>query len=66
MFDQMSPDHHDVHAMRVIHYTCAAIVVAFIGLGAFAISTRMGAGAPPASVAYGTEKPHKTASVFGD
>ena len=66
MFDQMSPDAHDVHAMRVIHYTCAAIAVTFIGFGVFAIGTRMGAGAPPSSVTYGTEKPHRTAAVLGD
>lgn len=65
MFDQLSPDSHDVHAMRVIHYTCAAIVIAFVGIGAFAISTRMGAGAPPASVTYGTAKPHHSAAVLG-
>lgn len=66
MFNQMSPDAHDQHAMRVIHYTCVAIAVAFVGFGAFAIGTRMGADAPPGSVSYGTEKPHKTAAVLGD
>ncbi|MBI3790182.1 MAG: hypothetical protein HY275_04815 [Gemmatimonadetes bacterium] len=66
MFDQMSPDAHDQHAMRVIHYTCAVIALSFVGFGIFAITTRMGAGAPPSSVTYGTEKPHKASTVIGD
>ncbi len=61
----MTPDAHDVHSMRVIHYTCVAIGVAFIGFGAFAITTRLGAQAPPASVSYGTEQAHPSATVIG-
>jgi hypothetical protein len=66
MFKELCDTHEDLHAMQVINRATLAVVVCFLGFGAFAVSTRMGADAPPTSVAYGNEAPHKTSAVFGD
>jgi hypothetical protein len=66
MWNELCDDQHDAHAMKTINRTFLVIVACFISFGGYALSTRMGAGAPPASVAYGTEKPHPTNVVFGD
>ncbi|WP_373059371.1 hypothetical protein [Gemmatimonas sp.] len=52
--------------MKVINRAILTIAVCFLGFGGFALATRLGADAPPASVSYGSEQPHKDAAVFGD
>ncbi|MDX2183327.1 MAG: hypothetical protein SFW08_05010 [Gemmatimonadaceae bacterium] len=66
MFNELCDEHEDRHAMQVINRATLAVVVCFLGFGVFAVSTRMGADAPPTSVAYGTEAPHPTSAVLGD
>ena len=66
MFKELCDDAHEAHAMKVIHRMCMVIGVTFATIGVFAISTRLGAGAPPSSVTYGTEKAAPDAVVFGD
>ena len=52
--------------MKLIHRAILTIAVCFLGFGGFALATRLGADAPPASVSYGSEQPHKDAAVYGD
>ncbi len=52
--------------MQVIHRAVMVIALCFLGFGGFAISTRLGAGHPPKSVAYGTEQAPAGAAVIGD
>ena len=66
MFNELCDDAHEAHSMNVIHRTCMVIGITFLSIATFAITTRLGAGAPPASVTYGTEKPGADAVVFGD
>jgi hypothetical protein len=67
VFDALSPDHDDVHAMRVTHWTFIAVASVFLVLGAVAIGSRFGAPSPEDSVAYGSAKaPEHTIAVFGD
>ena len=66
MFKDLCDDAHEAHAMKVIHRACMTIGLTFATIAIFAITTRLGAGAPPSSVTYGTEKPGPDAVVFGD
>lgn len=66
MFKEICDDEHDSHAMTMIHRAVMTILVCFLGFAGFAVATRLGAGAPPTSVAYGSEKPGPDATVFGD
>ncbi len=66
MFEQLCEDEHDAHAMKIVHRAFLGVTLVFVVLGGVAITTRMGKAAPPTSVAYGTEKAHPTAVVFGD
>ena len=66
MWNELCDDQHDAHAMRTINRTFLVIFACFVTFGGYALSTRLGAGAPPGSVAYGTEKPHPSAAVFGE
>ncbi|MBL0938455.1 MAG: hypothetical protein IBJ03_06160 [Gemmatimonadaceae bacterium] len=52
--------------MKVINRAILTIGVCFIGFGSFAIATRLGAEAPPASASYGSEKAPADAAVFGN
>jgi len=52
--------------MKIIHRTCMVIGITFLSIASYSITTRLGAGAPPASVTYGTQKADKDAAVFGD
>lgn len=66
MFDELCDETHDAHTMKVIHRACLVIMVTFVVFGGYAISTRLGADAPPSSVTYGTQKAGKDAAVFND
>ncbi len=66
MWNELCDDAHEAHAMKVIHRAVMVIALSFVSFGGFAIATRLGAGAPPSSVAYGTEKAEPGATVFGD
>jgi len=66
MWNDLCDDAHEAHAMKVINRAILTIAVCFLGFGGFALATRLGADAPPASVSYGSEQPHKNAAVFGD
>lgn len=66
MWNELCDDAHEAHAMKVIHRAIVVIGISFATFGGYAISTRLGAGAPPASVTYGTEKAEPGAAVFGD
>ncbi len=66
MWNNLCEDEHDSHAMKLTNRVFVTIAVCFLAFGGYAISTRLGADVPPTSVTYGTEKPHETASVFGD
>jgi hypothetical protein len=66
MFESLCEDEHDAQAMKIVNRAFVAITVCFIAFGAFAISTRLGGGAPPTSVSYGTEKAHPASHVIGD
>jgi hypothetical protein len=66
MWKELCDDAHEAHAMQVIHRAVMVIALCFLGFGGFAISTRLGAGHPPKSVAYGTEQAPAGAAVIGD
>lgn len=66
MFDNLCDDAHEAHSLKLIHRVVAVIGVVFITFGGIAIATRLGASHPPASAAYGSEKPGTDAAVFGD
>lgn len=66
MFKDLCDDAHEAQALKVIHRACMTIGVTFATIAIFAITTRLGAGAPPESVTYGTQKPAADAVVFGD
>jgi hypothetical protein len=66
MWNNLCDDEHDAHAMQSINRVVMVILVTFMSFGGFAISTRLGAVEPPASVAYGTEQPTPDAAVMGD
>ncbi len=52
--------------MRTMNRVFLGIMLCFGVFGGYAISTRLGADAPPASVAYGTKPATPDATVFGD
>ncbi len=66
MWHNLCDDEHDAHAMKMINRVVLGIVAVFLTFGGVAIGTRLGAGHPPASVAYGTEKPSADIVVMGD
>lgn len=66
MFNELCDDAHEAHALKVIHRACMVIALTFVTFAGVAISTRLGADTPPASVAYGSEQATPDASVFGD
>lgn len=66
MWNELCDDSHEAHALKVIHRAVLVIAVTFVSIGGIAISTRLGADAPPSSVAYGSEKPEPHAAVLGD
>ena len=66
MWNDLCDDAHEAHAMKVINRAILTIGLCFFGFGGFAIATRLGASAPPASASYGSEKPTEDAAVFGD
>lgn len=65
MFDDLCDDTHEAHALKIINRACLTIGVCFIAFGTFAVATRLGAKAPPASATYGSEAAPKDAAVFG-
>ncbi len=52
--------------MKVINRAILTIAVCFLSFGSYAIATRLNAGAPPASVSYGSEQATPDATVLGD
>lgn len=65
MWNELCDNEHDAHTMKIIHRVVFAIAFCFLSFGGYAITTRFGAGAPPSSVAYGSQKPEADATVFG-
>ena len=65
MWNELCDNDHDAHTMKIIHRAVFAIAFCFLSFGAYAIATRFGAGVPPSSVAYGSQKPEPGATVFG-
>lgn len=63
MWNALCDDAHEAHALSVIHRAIVVIAVVFAGFGGYALSTRMGAGTPPESLAYA---PAAAAPVVGD
>jgi hypothetical protein len=66
MWNELCDDAHDAQTMKVINRAVVVIALSFITFGGYAISTRLGADAPPSSVTYGSEAPHASAAVLGD
>lgn len=66
MFDEICDEAHDAQTMKTINRAVMSIVVCFLAFGGYAIATRLGAGAPPTSVTYGSQQAEKGAAVFGD
>ena len=66
MWYELCDDQHDAHAMKTINRTFLVIFACFLTFAGYAVSTRLGAAAPPESVAYGTAKPDPTNVVIGD
>ena len=66
MWNELCDDAHEAHALKVIHRACMVIAVTFLTFGGVAIATRLGADAPPTSVAYGSEKADADATVLGN
>ncbi|MCA0374395.1 MAG: hypothetical protein LCH84_01925 [Gemmatimonadetes bacterium] len=66
MWNELCDDAHEAHALKVIHRACMVIAVTFLTFGGVAIATRLGADAPPTSVAYGSEKADADAAVLGN
>ena len=66
MWNEICDDEHDAQTMKTINRAVLAIVVCFLTFGGYAITTRLGAGAPPTSVTYGSQQAEKGAVVFGD
>ena len=66
MWNEICDDQHDANTMKLINRAVMTIAICFLTFGGYAIATRFGHDVPPSSVAYGTEKAHPTATVFGD
>lgn len=66
MWNQICDEQHDADTMKVINRAVMVILFTFLSFGGYAVTTRLGAGAPPSSVTYGSQKADKDAAVFGD
>lgn len=66
MWNELCDNEHDANTMKIIHRAVSAIAFCFLAFGSYAIATRLGAAAPPSSVAYGSQQAEKSATVFGD
>jgi hypothetical protein len=66
MFNELCDDAHEAHSLKQIHRVVMVIGAVFFTFGGIAISTRLGATVPPASITYGSEKPTADVAVFGD
>ena len=66
IWNDLCDDAHEAHSLQYIHRVVLGIAVVFVTFGGYAISTRFGHTAPPASVTYGSEKPTTDNIVFGD
>ncbi len=66
MWNEICDEQHDADTMRTMNRLFLTIVACFLTFGGYALVTRLGADAPPASVAYGTQKAAADAVTFGD
>ena len=66
IWHNLCDDAHEAHSLQQIHRVVLGIAVVFVTFGGYAISTRFGHIAPPASVTYGSERPTADNVVIGD